>query len=85
MMSEYEDCFVFTCDGCGLTADFDRGGPGSFMACVGEIKSRGWRVVRAGDDWEHYCADPACRAAVAQRVVEASKRLLDRQPLKSVK
>ena len=40
-MSEYEDCFIFQCDGCGLSAEFERGGPGSFMACVGEIKSRG--------------------------------------------
>ena len=40
-MDEYEDAFVFRCDGCGLTAEFQRGGPGSFMACVGEIKDAG--------------------------------------------
>jgi hypothetical protein len=45
-MDEYEDCFIFRCDGCGLTAEFARGAPGSFMACVGEIKDRGWRISR---------------------------------------
>jgi hypothetical protein len=83
-MSEYEDCFVFACNGCGLTAEFERGGPGTFMACVGEIKSRGWRIVRAGDDWEHFCSDRDCRAAVAKKAVEGAKRLLD-QPFRSVK
>ena len=28
-MDEYEDAFVFRCDGCGLTAEFARGGAGN--------------------------------------------------------
>ncbi|MGA7634796.1 MAG: hypothetical protein WCB11_28860 [Terriglobales bacterium] len=60
-MDEYEDCFVFRCDGCGLTAQFQRGGPGSFMACVGEIKDRGWRIGRDQyGDWDHRCG--RCKA-----------------------
>jgi hypothetical protein len=71
-MSEYEDAFVFSCDGCGLTAEFQRGGPGSFMACVGEIKSRGWRISRDRDgDYSHHCGK--CRQGEAAR-------LLDRVP-----
>ena len=63
-MSEYEDCFIWTCDGCGLQAEFERGGPGSFMACVGELKARGWRISRDQDgDWDHRCA--RCKAKVA--------------------
>ncbi len=60
-MDEYEDCFVFRCDGCGLTAEFQRGGSGSFMACVGEIKDRGWRIGRDQyGDWDHRCG--RCKA-----------------------
>lgn len=57
-MTEYEDAFVFRCDGgCGLTCEFERGGPGSFMACVGEIKDRGWRIDRDRyGDFGHKCA-----------------------------
>jgi hypothetical protein len=42
---------VFSCDGCGLEAQFERGGPGTFMACVSEIKHRGWRIIRDDGDW----------------------------------
>ena len=83
-MSEYEDAFVFACDGCGLSAEFVRGGPGSFMACVSEIKYRGWRIVREDGDYSHFCSNPDCRASVAKKSAAIAKRLLG-QPLRTVK
>jgi hypothetical protein len=83
-MSEYEDCFVFSCDGCGLEAPFERGGPGTFMTCVSEIKHRGWRIIRDDGDWSHFCSGKECRAAVAKKSAARAKELLDRVPLRSV-
>ena len=80
-MSEYEDAFVFQCDGCGLTAEFARGGAGSFVACVSEIKHRGWRIVRDDGDWSHFCSSPECRRAVAKKASEEAKRLLGSGPI----
>jgi hypothetical protein len=72
-MAEYEDCFIFSCDGCGLTAEFQRGGPGSFMACVDEIKNRGWRISRDGDgDYSHRCG--RCRKGEAARLLDQPLR-----------
>ena len=73
---EFEDAFVWRCDGCGLSAEFERGPPGTFRACVDELKSRGWRISRDRySDWDHRCAK--CKA-------EAYKGILDR-PLRRVK
>lgn len=83
-MSEYEDCFVFQCNGCGLSAELARGGPGTFMAAVGEIKSRGWRIVREDGDYSHFCGNAECRKAVAKKQSAIAAELLDR-PLRSVK
>lgn len=63
---EFEDVFVWRCDGCGLSVEF---APHSFMSCWGELKSRGWRAKRERDgdevDWSHSCG--ACaRKAVAE-------------------
>jgi hypothetical protein len=65
MMDEYEDGFVWRCDGdCGLTAEFDRGPPGTFRACVDELKSRGWQIHRdRHGEWTHRCGK--CRTPVA--------------------
>ena len=85
-MSEYEDVFIFSCDGCGLTAEFDRGPPGTFMACVGEIRSRGWRMIREDGDWSHYCSGKECRASAAAKSSARANELLDRVPnLKQVR
>ncbi len=74
-MDEDELFFTWHCDGCGLSATFQRGGAGSFMACVDELKHRGWRISRRDGEWDHRCGK--CRkTAVAE--------LLDR-PLRSVK
>ena len=67
--SENEDCFEWSCDGCGLTAEFKRGGRGSFMCCVDEIKLRGWLISRTRDgDWSHYCAK--CRRKSAASILD---------------
>src|SRR6478672_3683971 len=54
---EYEDAFVWKCNGCGLTVEF---APGNFRGCVDELKSRGWRFIRdhgdpEGGGWSHKC------------------------------
>lgn len=72
--SEYEDCFVWTCDKCGLSAEFPAT---SFWTALGDLKGRGWRGWREDDGWSHYCG----RCAQTQR--ERDKGLLDR-PLRSV-
>ena len=64
--SEYEECFIWRCDDCGLEAEF---APRDFMTCWGELRARGWHAKReqAGDevDWSHKCA--RCeRKAVAE-------------------
>jgi hypothetical protein len=69
--SEYEDCFVWCCDKCGLAAEFPAT---SFWSSLGELKGRGWRVTRQD---EAHCG----RCAQAAR--EKDRGLLDR-PLRSV-
>jgi hypothetical protein len=67
--SENEFSFEWTCDGCGLAAEFSRGGPGSFMSCVDEIKHRGWLIQRTRDgDWSHHCAK--CRRKMAATILD---------------
>jgi hypothetical protein len=59
----------------GLTAEFERGQPGNFRACVDELKARGWRISRERyGEWDHRCAK--CKA-------KADAGLLDR-PLRRV-
>ena len=73
-MSEYEDAFVFSCDGCGLSRRL-RGGPGSFLACVSEIKNRGWRISRDRDgDWSHHCGK--CRKSEAARLLDRAPKIV---------
>jgi hypothetical protein len=65
---ENELYFEWTCEGCGLEARFERGGPGNFMCCVDEIKSRGWLIERTRDgDWAHHCAK--CRRKSAASIL----------------
>ena len=74
MMDEFEDAFRWTCDGdCGLTAEFQRGGPGSFRACVNELKSRGWRIFRdRHGEWHHHCSK--CRVEIGAKILESKVR-----------
>jgi hypothetical protein len=64
MMSEYSDCFLWTCDSCGLEAEFARGGAGSMYDAVAELRARGWLISRMAGGWSHYCSE---RQAVAKR------------------
>jgi hypothetical protein len=68
--SEYEDCFEWRCEGCGLTAEFAREGAGSFMSAVGELKSRGWLIERGSEygEWHHHCAK--CRRERGAKLLE---------------
>ena len=60
--TEYEDCFSWTCNGkdCGKEVMFK---PHDFMACVAELRSRGWSFHLEEDTghegwgrtWRHYC------------------------------
>lgn len=76
MMDEFEECFIWRCDGDrGLTAEFQRGGPGSFRACVDELKSRGWRIFRdRHGEWHHRCGK--CKADVAANILDSKVRSL---------
>jgi hypothetical protein len=67
--SEYEDCFVWTCDKCGLAAEFPAT---SFWNALGELKGRGWRIGRDDEGWTHHCG----------KCWKSAKSLLD-EPIKS--
>ena len=69
-MDEYEDCFVWSAM-VADSAEFRARWPWeSFMACVGEMKDRGWRISRDQyGDWDHRCG--RCKA-------KASADILDR-------
>jgi hypothetical protein len=56
--SEYDTAFMWSCEGCGLEAEFPRSQqPGYFMSCVHEIKDRGWRISRDQDgEYSHHCS-----------------------------
>lgn len=46
--------YAFDCDGCGTAIDtecFD------FGKAVDVMKAQGWRAVREGEQWQHYCED----------------------------
>lgn len=49
------DC-VFECDGCTETLETHTG---DFIAALNMAKREGWRTVKAGDDWNHFC--PRCQ------------------------
>jgi hypothetical protein len=52
--SEFEDCFVWSCDKCGLAVEFPAT---SFWSAHGELKARGWRFIREYEgSWSHYCS-----------------------------
>jgi hypothetical protein len=67
--SEYDECFEWKCEACGLTVEFPRNGAGSFMAAVHELKARGWLIARGRElgEWHHYCAQ--CRRGMAARIL----------------
>jgi len=77
--AEHSDCFIWRCDGadCEKEVLFK---PHDFMACVAELRARGWSFHLNDDDgqrdWTHYCA--YCNHKRRQT------NILDR-PLKGVK
>lgn len=56
----YDGPISFVCDGCGEAED---------MHCTGwaganaKARSRGWKAIKAGDEWEHLC--PPCARSAA--------------------
>ena len=50
---EFQDCFVWRCDDCGLVVEFP---PRDFWGCKDEIRARGWRFFREEGTWFHSCA-----------------------------
>jgi hypothetical protein len=71
--SEYENCFVWSCESCDATVEFKRiDQPGYFMSCVGELKARGWRIWRDREgewgEWCHKC--PKCRNGEAKKILD---------------
>ena len=51
MMNEYADCLCWTCDSCGLEAEFPREGVGACATAVAELRQRGWLIARIGGEW----------------------------------
>jgi hypothetical protein len=52
---EDADSFKWTCDNCGLDADF--ASIADFYRCVGELKARGWQFSKDRDGyWGHLCS-----------------------------
>lgn len=52
MFTEYEDCFVWSCDTCHKEVFFK---PNNFMDCVAELHARGWIFTRDDPTWRHTC------------------------------
>ena len=52
--TEFDDCFEWQCDGCGLKVEFP---PRDFWRCKDELKARGWRFIRddCNGEWAHRC------------------------------
>jgi hypothetical protein len=58
---EFEDCFIWECDACGLKATFP---PGDFWGAVAQLKTRRWEFERDEEGWGHKCG--RCRKTGAQ-------------------
>lgn len=55
-MIEYEEDMeqmTMECDLCSFASTFD----GTWSDCIAEAKKEGWRVVKVGGEWRHYCED----------------------------
>ena len=71
---EHPDYLLWRCEDCDATAEFERvQRPGYFLACVDEIKARGWLIGRTRDgDWTHRCAE--CRKGSAEKVLAMTSK-----------
>lgn len=55
-MTEYEkdlELMTMECDGCSFASSFE----GDWKDCIAEAKEEGWRIVKVGEEWRHYCED----------------------------
>jgi hypothetical protein len=68
MLSEYDDCFIWKCDGCPHEAVFP---VHDFWSALAQLKARGWQITRDEDGWDHRC--PKCKR-------ERSASILDMKP-----
>ena len=65
MLDRQKGDVVFECDGCGEVLET---GQADFGAALSLLRRDGWRAVKAGDDWEHYCL--ACRAGAGRGLLK---------------
>jgi hypothetical protein len=52
----YGGPIVFHCDG-RRCAEVCETHCNEFSGALAKAKSRGWRAVKVGDEWEHFCPD----------------------------
>lgn len=50
----YDGPITFCCDECG---ELDDTRCADFASALAKARSHGWRVRKAGDEWQHFCAD----------------------------
>lgn len=67
---EFEDAFVWTCDRCGLRAEFP---PNDFWGALAQLKSRRWEIDRDEEGWGHVCG--RCRKTGAEILDMPVKRV----------
>jgi hypothetical protein len=66
---EFDDCFVWCCDRCGLKAIFPHG---DFWSAVRELKSRGWLLERDESGWGHTCR--RCKKTMGAEILDMPVR-----------
>jgi hypothetical protein len=52
MLDRQHGNIVFECDGCGDILDTETS---NFNAARNMLKRDGWRAIKIGTDWQHYC------------------------------
>jgi len=57
MLDRQHGDVIFECEGC---SDVLETGTGNFDSALNLLRREGWRAVKFGDDWQHYC--PRCKA-----------------------
>jgi hypothetical protein len=73
MFEETDDAFIWSCDTCGLVAEFI---PLDFYRSLSELKNRGWSIARDREgQWTHRCR--RCRKKTESSTVA---EFLNRKP-----
>lgn len=52
MLDQQKGHFVVECDDCGQVLDTQTS---NFEAARNLMKREGWRAVKSGSDWQHFC------------------------------